>query len=188
MSTEINEEIRDQNEPGNSPKTMKAYQICLEMLSQRNYTIVEKEETYIIALKPNGEQMVVFFHENPKFDTKGMKETISLMTEMDIKHALIVYKEDVTSATGSTMERSIERRFELFAEEDLQYNITKHRLQPVFEKLSPEEALTFKKTHGLKFGTLRSDKPIARFYDYQKGDVIRIIRKDGYITYRIVKV
>jgi DNA-directed RNA polymerase subunit H (RpoH/RPB5) len=34
---------------------------------------------------------------------------------------------------------------------------------------------------------MRKDDPIVKFYDYQKGDLIKIIRKNGYITYRIVK-
>jgi DNA-directed RNA polymerase subunit H (RpoH/RPB5) len=78
-------------------------------------------------------------------------------------------------------------KIELFAEEDLQFNITKHRLQPKFEKLKDSEAVDFKKNFGIKFGILRLDRPIARFYNYQKGDVIRITRNDGYINYRIVK-
>ena len=78
-------------------------------------------------------------------------------------------------------------RVELFALEDLQYNITKHRLQPKFECLSDKDADDFKKKYGVKFGTLRLDRPIACFYDYKRGDVIRIIRSDGYISYRIVR-
>ena len=50
-----------------------------------------------------------------------------------------------------------------------------------------KELYDFKKNFGIKFGILRLDRPISRFYDYQKGDVIRITRNDGYINYRIVK-
>jgi DNA-directed RNA polymerase subunit H (RpoH/RPB5) len=93
----------------------------------------------------------------------------------------------VTPATKSTLAQTDEMYLELFDLQDLQYNITKHRLQPVFERLPEQEAESFKKTHGTKFGTLRHEKPIARFYDYHKGDVIRVIRSDGYINYRIVR-
>ncbi len=165
----------------------RAHTTCLEMLQQRGYSIIDDEDTHITALKPDGQQMAVFFHDAPKFDTQGMKETISLMNEMEVNHALVVYKDDVTSATRSTLVQSEERCFELFAEEDLQYNITKHRLQPVFERIEEKEADAFKQKFGMKFGTLRLDRPIARFYNYQRGDVIRISRPDGYINYRIVK-
>ena len=56
----------------------------------------------------------------------------------------------------------------MFAEEDLQYNITKHRLQPTFERIEDKEAEEFKQKYGMKFGTLRLDRPIARFYDYKR--------------------
>lgn len=167
----------------------RAYQTCLEMLKQREYEIIDQDEDAmrVTALKPDGTQMCVFFNTAPKFDTKSMKEIISMMHEMEIDHALVVYTDSITPPTKSTLAQSTEMRIELFAEEDLQYNITKHCLQPIFERLPEAEAEEFKKKFGVKFGTLRIDRPIARFYDYQRGDVIRIKRQGGYITYRIVK-
>jgi len=116
-----------------------------------------------------------------------MKEIFSIMSERNVEHSIVIYKDKVTPATKSTLEQTEDMKIELFAEEDLQINITKHRLQPIFEKLKDEEAMEFKKKYGLKFGILRVDRPIARFYDYVRGDVIRITRPDGYINYRIVK-
>jgi DNA-directed RNA polymerase subunit H (RpoH/RPB5) len=160
-------------------------EIVLEMLEQRGYTIVDTEN--IMALKPDGSQIIVFFNESPSFDTKSMKEVLSVMNEAGVVHSIVVYKDKVTPATKSTLEQCDDMKIELFAEEDMQINITKHRLQPIFEKLKDDEAIEFKKSFGLKFGTLKIDRPIARFYDYSKGDVIRITRYDGYINYRIVK-
>ena len=109
------------------------------------------------------------------------------MNELEVIHSLVIYRDSITPATKSTLSQTTDIIIELFAEEDLQYNITKHYLQPKFERLSDEEADEFKKKYGVKFGTLRLDRPISCFYNYQKGDIIRIIRKDGYISYRIVK-
>ncbi len=165
-----------------------AFDVIIEMLIQREYDIldIDKFNMTISAIKPDGKQMSVFFNSSPKFDTKSMKDIISIMNENKIKHSLVIYTDNVTAATKSALSQSGEMRIELFAEEDLQYNITKHRLQPTFEKLSQKESETFKKEFGSKIGVLRCDKPISRFYDYEKGDVIRIIR-DKYVTYRIVK-
>jgi DNA-directed RNA polymerase subunit H (RpoH/RPB5) len=167
----------------------KAYDICLEILEQREYNIIDKDkdELRIIALKSDGNQIIVLFNAAPKFDIKSLKETITMMNEIDVRHAIVVHREGVTSQTRSTLDQSKELYIELFLEEDLQYNITKHRLQPKFEKLDDSSAEDFKKKYGMKFGTLRLDKPISRFYDYQRGDVIRITRNDGYINFRIVK-
>jgi DNA-directed RNA polymerase subunit H (RpoH/RPB5) len=163
----------------------RARQVCLEMLLQRGYSIIDAEN--MTCLKPDGNQAIVFFNESPSFDTKSMKEIFSVMSETGVNHSIVVYKDKVTPATKSTLEQSEDMKIELFAEEDLQFNITKHRLQPIFEKLSEDEATEFKKTFGMKYGTLRLDRPISRFYDYKRGDVIRIKRSDGYINYRIVK-
>ena len=166
------------------------YRTCLEMLQQRKYKIMEKEDpTRILATKPDGKPMVVFFTDVPKFNVKNVQVYISAMNDMDIFHSIIVYKDSVTAFTRKAVTKSIEMKLELFAEEDLRYNITKHRLQPVFEKLPTKEAEVFKKEFGLKFGVMRSDDPIARFYAYNRGDVIRVTRGGAskFVTYRLVR-
>lgn len=165
----------------------KAHRICIEMLQQRNYEIVDDGEDKIVALKPDGTQMIVFFADSNKFNVKNIQVYISLMNDLQIFHAIIVYKEGVTSFTKKAIEQSMEMKFELFAEKDLQYNITKHRYQPKFDPLTMEEALELKKTYGNSFPIMRKDDPIAKFYNYQKGDIIRITRNSGYVSYRVVK-
>ena len=96
----------------------KAKEICLEMLFQRGYTIIDTED--IIAVKPNGKQVIVFFNEASSFDTKSMKEIFSIMSERGVDHSIVVYRDKVTPATKSTLEQTEDMKIELFAEEDLQ--------------------------------------------------------------------
>lgn len=165
----------------------RAYNTCLEMLGQRNYKIINNEEEQIVAIKPDGNQVIVFLSDSLKFNVKNIQVYISIMDEMQIFHAIIVYKESITAFTKKAIEQSLEMTFELFAVEDLQYNITKHVLQPKFECLPIEESTKFKKQYGTRFSTLRRDDPISRFYGYNKGDVIKITRPNNYISYSIVK-
>ena len=168
----------------------KARQICLEMLEQREYDIKINEEDKLIAIKPDGNQMIVFFSDISKFNVKNIQVYINIMSELSIFHSIIIYKDGVTSFTKKTIDQSVEMKFELFAVEDLQYNITKHRLQPKFEKLNNDETVNFKAKYGLKIPTLRRDDPIALFYSYEKGDIIKITRNAtgiSFITYRLVK-
>ena len=167
-----------------------SYQTCLEMIQQRGYKITEQEDSSrILATKPDGKPMAVFFTDVPKFNVKNVQVYISAMNDMGIYHAIIVYKDSVTAFTRKAVTKSLEMKLELFAEEDLQYNITKHRLQPAFEKLPAADAEEFKKKYGIKFGIMRSEDPIARFYDFNKGDVIRVTRGKtrNFVTYRLVK-
>jgi DNA-directed RNA polymerase I, II, and III subunit RPABC1 len=165
----------------------RAYNTCLEMLEQRNYEIINKEEDQIVALKPDGNQVIVFLSDSLKFNVKNIQMYITIMDELQIFHAIIIYKESITVFTKKAIEQSLEMTFELFAVEDLQYNITKHVLQPKFECLTTEESTKFKKQYGNRFPTLRRDDPISKFYGYNKGDVIKITRPNNYISYSIVK-
>ena len=167
----------------------RAHKTCLEMLRQRKYIIIEETDVQILARKPDGVLMVVFFTDVPKFNVKSIQIFIATMNQMNVFHAIIVYKDGVTAFTRKTIDQSLEMRFELFAEQDLQYNITKHKLQPKFERLTADENEQFKEKYGSKFGTMCAHDPIVRFYNYCKGDVIRIIRgdTDKFVTYRIVQ-
>jgi DNA-directed RNA polymerase I, II, and III subunit RPABC1 len=165
----------------------KARSTCLEILSQRNYTISDEDEERIIAIKPDGNEMVVFFSIVPKFNVKNIQSYITCMDDIGIFHAIIVYKYSVTAFTRKAIEQSDEMTFELFSVDDLQYNITKHRLQPHFERLNDRETIDFKELYGTQFGTMKRDDPISNFYGYQKGDVIKVTRSNGYVNYRIIR-
>ena len=162
-------------------------QTVIEMFEQRGYDITEKDEDQITAIKQSGEQVCAFLGPTPKFNGDKAREYITLMNSLGVTHSLVVYQDSVTAAANK-INRDLENtEIELFSEEELQYNITKHRLQPKFEILECEEAEKFKKEYGTKFGTILRSDPIARFYFYQRGDVVKILRKDGYVDYRIVR-
>lgn len=162
------------------------YQTCVEMLTQRDYKIIEENDMLITAVKPDKSNACVIFTEGDNFNMKRMKDIISISKEKDVQHAIIVYPETITSATRNILTRSFETRFELFNHNDLKFNITKHRLQPKFEKISEEEKTELHERFGTQFGKMLVDRPISRFYNYNKGDVIRITRDSGYINYRTV--
>lgn len=167
----------------------KAFETCSEMLEQRGYEIVDSDidNLQITALKTDGCLVCVYFVISDKFDAKNLKEFVSIMYDSEISHSIIIYKNNITSATKKAIEKITELYIEIFAEEDLQYNITKHRLQPEFIKLTTTEEEVFKKNYGTKIPVLKHDKPISRFFGYTKGDIIKIIRKDNTICFRIVK-
>jgi DNA-directed RNA polymerase subunit H (RpoH/RPB5) len=177
-----------ENELNNDYDLPKALKIAVEMIQQREYTDIELQDDRVIATKSDGKRMIIFLSTIPKFNVKCMSEYISITNEIGIKHLLIIYKDGVTSSTKKAIEQLQDDIYvELFAEENLQFNITKHRLQPIFQKLNDIENKDFKMKYGLKFPIMKQDDPIACFYNYKKGDIIRIIRKNKIIDYRIVK-
>ena len=113
-----------------------------------------------------------------------------MIKKMDIWHCLIVYKDSATPIAKKVVDDSQEIRIELFNEDELQYNLTKHYLVPdhkLIYKSKTKKCEEFKKKYTDKFPTLLKTDPVSRFYGYEKGDIIQITRKDSYVTYRIVK-
>ena len=167
--------------------TKKAYEICHEMFEQRGYSIVEKDDERILAIKEDGKQICAFITKiGSKFNVERIQVCISMMKEMDIWHGLIVYKDSATPVAKKIVEESQNMKIELFHEKELQYNLTKHYLVPLHElkyKKNTELAKEFKKN---KYHIISKTDPVIRFYGWNIGDIIQITRKDGFIMFRIV--
>ena len=168
----------------------KAIETVKDMIEQRGYFISEEDDEKFIAVNENKESIVVFTTLVDKFNVDRIKDKIGILNSIDANHCIVIYGNSVTSMAKKLVENSIEKKFELFTQDELQYNITHHCLVPTHVKLPDMEAKDFKKKYGLKFPTLLKTDPVCRFYNFQRGDIIKIIRKDSgttYITHRIVK-
>lgn len=161
----------------------------LEMLDQRGYTVhLDESDDYIIlATKPDGERMCAILMDIHKFDVSRLKEYIGLMKQLDVNHSIVVYKDKVTSKTKKTVENLDNIKIELFTDEELSFNITKNKLVPQHIPLCKEESKLFIQRYGSRFPIIRITDPIARFYGFEKGDVIQIRHGNGYIDHCIVK-
>ena len=111
--------------------TLKAYNTCIEMFEQRGYEIAEQDDERILAIKQDGNQICAFIPKYmSKFNVDRIQEYISMIKKMDVWHCLIVYKDSATPIAKKVVEDSQEIMIELFNEDELQYNITKHFLVP----------------------------------------------------------
>ena len=67
------------------------------------------------------------------------------------------------------------------------YDITEHRLFRPHIKVLEDEANKIFKQMGRKFPILLLTDPVCRYFAFNKDDLIKIIRKNGFISYRIVR-
>jgi DNA-directed RNA polymerase subunit H (RpoH/RPB5) len=165
----------------------RAIKTVSEMIIQRDYKITDVEEDKIIGINDKEKQIIFFTVPINKFNSDRAKEYISLVHKMGMSHCIVVFTDCVTPMAKKLVQNSVDIVIELFHIDELQYNITEHRLVPPHIKLPDIEAKEFKKNQGLKHPIILRTDPIARFYLYQRGDIIRIVRPGGYITHRIVK-
>lgn len=160
-----------------------------EIFNQRSYSSINtEEENKITAKKPDGKKICAFTNIIGKLKIAEIHSKIAVMENMQIKHCIIVFEGSPTPVVKDIISKmQLQKIFiELFEADELQFNITKHQLVPKHRLLSHEESQEFKKKYGINIPKLLSSDPVARFYDFKKGSIIEITRKNDYISYRIV--
>jgi len=172
-----------------SSRAENVHRIIMEMFQQRGYTdIDDSEENRITATKSDETQVCAFPTIIDKLNVSEIHNYIAVLQKMDVNHGLLVYEGIPTPAVKNVIANTpdLKMNIELFHADDLQFNITKHKLVPEHIRLTPEEAQVFRKKYGINIQVLLRSDPIARFYDFAKMEIVKIVRRDGYISYRIV--
>ena len=163
----------------------RVHDTCVEMLQQRGYS-VSVDGDIIIGEKSSTDRIIIFYNPG-SIAISHVKEYINVMDKASFSHAIAIHKEGITPQASKTTEMLPDKEIEIFPEERLLYNITKHRLVPVHRRLSAFEAATFKRKYGVKIPVLLQTDAISRFYNFKSGDIIEITRIDGIVVFRIVK-
>jgi DNA-directed RNA polymerases I, II, and III subunit RPABC1 len=133
---------------------------------------------------PN-DQIYVFFPEEAKGKSVGVKPITAKVDRMErdrIDRAIMVLQTGLTPHAKQAVERlsaGQRLRMEVFFENELLVNITRHILVPTHEVMSEEDKRALLKRYKLKESQLpriqRSD-PIARYYGLVPGMVVKITR------------
>lgn len=165
--------------------------VILEMLNQRKYNNIEDhpDVNEVTAIKKDGHVVCVFLTIISKLNVAEIQNKISDLQDRGINHGIIIYSGTPTPTVKNVVSRTsaLGIIIELFHNDDLQFNITKHRLVPQHIQLSKEEATEFKAMYGVSIPILLRSDPVCRFYDFAKGDIVKVVRKDGFVAYRIVR-
>ena len=165
-------------------------EIILQMFNQRGYTNINNTQNEnITADKPDKSRICAFPKIIEKLNVSEIHNHIAFLQKIDISHALIVFEGTPTPAVKNVISNTpdLKMNIELFQADDLQFNITEHKLVPKHILLSKEEAAEFKEKYGVNIPILLHTDAVARFFDFTKGEIIKIIRRDGFVSYRIVR-
>jgi len=165
-----------------------------QMLELRKYTLISDETDTLDTLigeNKEGNQILVFLSLLDKFNTEALVKYASVLNKAGINHGIAVYLDTVTAKANSDLlvllSLKDSSKIELFCYKELMSNPLNHYLQPEFTVLSPTEATLFKQKYGTNFPVIKKTDKVVRFLGFNRGDIIKITRKNGTVTYRIVK-
>lgn len=153
------------------------------------------ELTVLCAHNHNvNDKLFVFFPDEPKIGVRVIQNYLSKMEEEQVNRAIIIVKMGLTpSARQAMRDVGPEYTMEYFCESEMLINITEHELVPQHILLTTEEKVELFAHYKLKESQLMkmlSTDPVARYYGYRRGQVIKIVRKSDtagrYVTYRLV--
>eukprot|EP01107_Rhizomastix_libera_P007141 TRINITY_DN2146_c0_g1_i1.p2 TRINITY_DN2146_c0_g1~~TRINITY_DN2146_c0_g1_i1.p2 ORF type:complete len:209 (-),score=50.58 TRINITY_DN2146_c0_g1_i1:697-1323(-) len=181
--------VQQQNNEENSTAAFDAF--------QQQIARTGREGLFLLHTHKNDStnQISVYFPEALKFSTNDIKKYIQRMTTEQVHRAIIVLRKQATPSVFLAVEvaRAKGLIVELFLEEELVVNITKHVLVPKHTPLSKDEKEELLQRYKLKdtqLPRIQESDPVARYLGLSKGQVVKITRKSEtagrYVTYRIV--
>ncbi len=190
----------------------KVRKTAMEMLADRGFIIPQKkltqtfeefkeglgEDTFLTmsATKDDGSsdgRIIVFFPEEEKISQEQIKNYITKLHENEILHCILVIKGKITPSAEKTIrEFESSLTIEVFNENELLVNITRHEYVPKHVILNNDEKKELLKKYKIKDfqlpKILRGDA-ISRYLGLKRSNVVKIIRSSEtagkYITYRL---
>lgn len=161
----------------------------IEMMNDRDYIPLSCDisDNEFLFRKEDDEEVIVFLSSLPKFNIDTIKEYIHISKTRDIRHIIIVYNDNITSQAKKVIENVHNMVIETFPINILQFNITQHRYYNPHSLLTPSQRDKFIKNYGTKIPIIYKTDPVSRYFNFKRGDIIKILRKGGFVSYRMVK-
>ena len=164
-----------------------------------NSAVILRDKMLLICHRDtDDDHLFVFFNGDASVNTLKIKEYAAKARSENATKILLVCAGKLNPASKKYVEELPREpgqplHMQVFDEDDLVVNITKHELVPRHDLMSTEEAKTVLDTYNLKTSMLPrilSRDPVSLYYGAQKGNIFRITRKSEtagtYITYRQV--
>ena len=139
--------------------------------------------------------LLVYFQPNIKFDKKNFLSQLSAVKEVFDDPGQIFFALETTNSINKPkanifVQTELEKHSNVQIWTDLySFDISKNNLMPKFFKLSPEEKSEYLSISGKKdkhFPKLYDTDPLCLHCGAKIGEMIKIIRKNGDISYKIV--
>ena len=162
------------------------YNTLFEMMDDRGFSCTtDKTITnnikiidFDITFNKKEETIHIFYIPNVKIGINNIKYVIETLEKKNNTHGLIIFSMSVTSFAKQFVE-NCEYKLELFSENDLYKNITKHYLVPKHELLNQDKIeilLKELKIKQMNLPKIKKNDPISKYYGADVNNVFQITR------------
>lgn len=158
--------------------------IIINNLTHRGYKHIKTEKN-IIFMQDNDDVVLVFIN-NDVLSMTNIKDYMSITNSLELSHIIIIYKQKITPSTKKIILHN-EIEIELFEENEMCFDITQHKYYYPHIKVDDNTKQFLLKKYGNNLPIILITDPIVKFFNFKKGDILKILRTDNNIFYRIVK-
>lgn len=164
----------------NLEKFMMRRNLIFQQMVNEGLFIFQHQDTGIMTL------LVFIFSEKMGIDS--LKFVIAFCERMEVKNIIIIHQHLVTSNCRKVIENLFQYNIEIFQLDHFQYDITSLYYYLPHEKVHDPELIEFiKDNYHNKIPILLKSDAISRYFDFKRGDIIKVTRGENDICYRIVK-
>ena len=158
---------------------------CMNIMYKRNYNLVHTCDNYTL-MKDCDDNHIIIFLCNDTLTIHNLKIYMKNMFDNNITHCVIIYSNKITPSAKKIIDIS-EFEIETFTKDEMSINITEHKYYFPHIKINDQEKQQLINKYGKHLPIILKSDPVVRYLNFKKGDILKIIRKNNYIHYRIVK-
>ncbi len=162
------------------------------MMKRRGFHFEQQLELLFFQYKDaSGESNILCIFPNEKLSIETLREIIQFCENQKTRNIILILQHCWSANCKKIFENLTFFSLELFYLKEFQYDLTQLYYYVPHEKIKDKkEVLQLKKLYGNALPVLLKTDMVARYFGYQRGDLVRICRKDfgvPTICYRQVK-
>ena len=183
--------IKNNLNPKNIEKWEKAMHFINLMMERRGFHFEKQLDLLFFSYVNQQKNAIVCIFPNDKLSIETLREIIQFCENKRCRKMILVLQNAWSSNCKKIFENLTFFSLDIFYLKEFQYDLTSLYYFVPHEKIHDAQLLSeIKKTYGSSLPVLSKNDTISRYYNFQKGDIIKIHRNDFNIptvSYRTVK-
>lgn len=157
------------------------------ILEHRGYRCQSDDKYMLFNNEENRDKLIVFNCEE-NLNIQLLKLYLKILNEIHYSHAIIVYSQKITPSSNKILD-TVKHIYEIeiFTYDEMSIDFTQYKYYYPHIKINDIDKNKLIAKYGNKLPIILQKDMIVRYFNFKKGDILKIIRENDYVTYKIVK-